>query len=283
MKTNAGIYKITNVINNKIYVGSSINLKSRKHQHFYRLEKQYHGNNHLQSAYNKYGKDNFKWEIIEYLPLTEDKEENKKLILEREQYWIDTLDVCNTGYNINKNAEWNFCTEETKRKISEGNKGKIVTDEFRIKMSNIIKGRKLSEKNKERLKKLHTGNKYRLGIKHTEESKKKMSSSLKGKVSPNKGKPMSEEQKVKIRNSKKGSIPWNLGKPMSEEQKIKVSNSKKGVPLKITPKDQEEFILQEYGNTKNIRGTLREYNKKFNMNYKNPYIIYKVLKKAKIL
>ena len=54
-------------------MGSSSNLKVRKHAHFNTLQNGKHGNTHLQRAYNKYGKENFKWEILEFIIKSEDK------------------------------------------------------------------------------------------------------------------------------------------------------------------------------------------------------------------
>jgi hypothetical protein len=45
----------------------------------------------------------------------------------------------------------------------------------------------------------------------SEETRAKLSIANKGKIPPNKGKPMSEEQKIKLSNSRKGIIPWNKG------------------------------------------------------------------------
>lgn len=62
---NIGIYKITNLINNKFYIGSSSDLKKRLYEHRRELNLGVHANKHLQSAWNKYGEENFKFEIIE--------------------------------------------------------------------------------------------------------------------------------------------------------------------------------------------------------------------------
>ena len=66
------------------------------------------------------------------------------------------------------------------------------------------------------------------GVLPSEESRRKMSESHKGKVPPNKGIPMSEEQKKKLSDSLKGRTPHNKGIPMSEEQKKKLSEINKG-------------------------------------------------------
>lgn len=123
----SGIYKITNIINNKIYVGSTVNFKRRKQKHFYALENNKHDNNYLQKAYNKYGKANFKFEIIEYI-------ENKENLLKREQFWIDELNVCdrNIGYNICKvagNTLGQVMSSETKKKISDSVKKYFKTND----------------------------------------------------------------------------------------------------------------------------------------------------------
>lgn len=74
---NCGIYKITNIINNCIYIGSSVNIKSRWLEHKRDLIKNKHCNNYLQKSFNKYGLINFTFEIIELV-------ENKNKLTERE-------------------------------------------------------------------------------------------------------------------------------------------------------------------------------------------------------
>ena len=116
-----GIVEIGNNTNNKIYIGSSSFVQSRLRLHKSHLNQNIHSNKHLQSSYNKYGKDSFSFELIEECKIED-------LVL-REQYWIDLLDACNNkkGYNKRLIAESNNGlkrSEETKRKISESKKGK---------------------------------------------------------------------------------------------------------------------------------------------------------------
>lgn len=90
------IYKIENLVNKKVYVGQTgTSFKQRKRQHLCRLRKQKHGNQHLQNAWNKYGEENFVFEIIEEV-------EEEKLLTEREQFWCDFYESNNKekGYNI---------------------------------------------------------------------------------------------------------------------------------------------------------------------------------------
>jgi group I intron endonuclease len=93
----AGIYIIINKIDDKRYIGSSINLSRRKNSHFRLLRNNKHSNKHLQNAYNKYGEDHFIWNIIE--------ECDKKDCIKREQFWLDLL---KPEYNIRILADSNL-------------------------------------------------------------------------------------------------------------------------------------------------------------------------------
>ncbi len=62
----SGIYKITNVITQIVYIGKSKNVVQRKNAHFSALKLNKHNNQHLQNSYNKHGKDNFTFEVLEY-------------------------------------------------------------------------------------------------------------------------------------------------------------------------------------------------------------------------
>jgi group I intron endonuclease len=107
----SGIYKITNLVNQKFYIGSSVNLYNRFHTHSTKLKTQVHTSKHLQASYNKYGKDNFIFEVIEYC--------KKEILVEREQWFLDTL---NPQYNKRKDATLNLGvlnSVETRKKISE--------------------------------------------------------------------------------------------------------------------------------------------------------------------
>jgi len=89
----SGIYKIKNIVNCKIYIGSAKSLKKRKSSHFNSLKNNKHRNNRLQKAFNKYGENNFKFEIIEYC--------REDLLIGREQRYLDNY---NPEYNICKIA-----------------------------------------------------------------------------------------------------------------------------------------------------------------------------------
>lgn len=63
----SGIYVITSLIDDKVYVGSALYLKKRINEHKARLAKSIHHNSLLQRAYDKYGKENFIFTIIMYI------------------------------------------------------------------------------------------------------------------------------------------------------------------------------------------------------------------------
>lgn len=98
----SGVYRIINLMNNKCYIGSGVNLKRRKHEHFYHLKHNKHCNNILQNSVNKYGLNNFKFEVLVTCP--------KEYLLKMEQWFIDNL---KPEFNIRKNAENNLGVKRT--------------------------------------------------------------------------------------------------------------------------------------------------------------------------
>lgn len=63
---NCGVYEILNTTNLKRYIGSSKDLAGRRKSHFSDLRNGHHDNSHLQNAWNKYGSDNFEFNVIIY-------------------------------------------------------------------------------------------------------------------------------------------------------------------------------------------------------------------------
>lgn len=194
MKIYNYVYKITNNINGKIYVGkhSTDNLNDG-----------YMGSGKLiKLAYNKYGIENFTKQILQFAETEYD-------LNDLEMFYIKDLDARTKGYNLTDGGEgslglepWNkgkvgiikgkHHSEETKLKISKANKGKTKG------RTTWIKGKHHSEETKKKISETKRGVKTWLGLHHSEETKKKISETKKGKTPWNKGKPMSEEQKRKI-------------------------------------------------------------------------------------
>lgn len=124
-KDGMGIYKITNTNNNKIYIGSSVDLLHRKATHISKLNSNSHDNIYLQRSFNKYNGDGFIFDVVEFI-------EDVNLLIEREQYWIDLFQSYNPelGYNLCRIAGSTLgrkLTEEHKRKLSIAKKGKPLT------------------------------------------------------------------------------------------------------------------------------------------------------------
>jgi group I intron endonuclease len=132
------IYKIINLINNKCYVGQTVNFRKRLNKHYRYLSNNTHESKHLQNAFNKYGLNSFCVEIIEIV--------NINNIVEREIYWIKKLNSAdeNNGYNllIDTPSPWyGKRSKEHCRKISEALKGKHHSEETKKKQSEARKGR----------------------------------------------------------------------------------------------------------------------------------------------
>jgi group I intron endonuclease len=161
-----GVYKITNLINNKIYIGSSKNCKGRWSGHKCKAAKQY-----ISRAIQKYGVDNFMFEIIEQCLIDE--------LIPREQYWLDYYTPYDRkiGYNISTIAKYplrNIIISEKTRKyrsdlgktwIGEKNPfyGKQHSEETKLQLSNSHKGKKCGVENPN------------YGKTHSEEIRKKIS------------------------------------------------------------------------------------------------------------
>lgn len=151
----SGIYLIKNLKNKKIYVGSAINLKSRFSSHLSSLRKNKHENSHLQRAFNKYGEDAFIFEVLEYC--------KKEKLIGKEQFYIDKFDVINKGYNICPKAGNSLGfkhSEESKKIMSNKNKGRRFSKETEFKKGHkLFKGKKHTEKTKEKMRKAKLGHK----------------------------------------------------------------------------------------------------------------------------
>ena len=109
MKT--GIYCILNLENQRHYIGSAVDIERRWKQHRYHLLKNTHHNSKLQRAYNKYGEDTFRFDLIEVVA-------EKSGLGDREQFWIDNT---RPFYNIMRNARSALGyrhTDEAKAKMS---------------------------------------------------------------------------------------------------------------------------------------------------------------------
>jgi len=144
------------------------------------------------------------------------------------------------GDKVSKVHKGKILSEETKRKISESNMGHTAWNAGKniSGMTGKIpwnKGLPASEETKQKMKDNHFD---RTGLKHSEESKKKMSDSLKGRDCWNKGIPWSDEIKQKISESNTGKPGYWKGRKMPEGTGSKLSDSLKGrIPWNKGKKD----------------------------------------------
>ena len=108
-KIKSGIYKITNLVNGKFYIGSANNIYARwkGHKTSLRSKTKNHHSIHFQRAWDKHGEKNFVFEIIELVEnFADDKKILKRCLLDREQHYLDTLTPWDrkVGYNFDKVA-----------------------------------------------------------------------------------------------------------------------------------------------------------------------------------
>jgi group I intron endonuclease len=110
-----GIYKILNKINNKVYIGSAVNIRKRWRDHKWHLIHNIHHNSHLQSAWNKYSINNFEFSIIIECTIEE-------LLIKEKEFMLKFNSHDNVyGYNVN-DPEHSFLnkkhSEKTKKILS---------------------------------------------------------------------------------------------------------------------------------------------------------------------
>ena len=159
-----GIYIIKCNVDNKVYIGQSINLKKRINEHKSLLKRNKHTNYHLQNSFNKYGEKNFIFDFLE--------------ILDEKDYTKERLDFLEIKYieKFHSNKRYNGFNIE-----NGGNSVGKLGEETRKKLSIALKGNK------------NNANAW-TGKHHTTETKKLLSRKLKGKPSHWKGKKQSKEQ-----------------------------------------------------------------------------------------
>lgn len=218
------IYKITNTINGKCYIGQTVDPRTRikKYRTIKCTEQP-----KIYRALKKYGSESFIFEIF-------DNASDADTLNFLEETYILCFDSIKNGYNCKPGGGNRVKhTIETRRKMSLSHKkrGEIygwrkLTEETKRKLSELKKGIPLSEETKQKMAISHMD----LEFHHTEESKQKISKARTGKH-------LSEETKRKLSISltgRKYSIEERqamsksrLGRKHSEETKQKISEQKK--------------------------------------------------------
>lgn len=211
MKT--GIYKITNTVNNKSYIGSSVNIKKRFARHLSYLKNDRHENRYLMRAWEKYGEKVFIFEVLLFC--------EKKNLAFFENRAIKQYGALNSknGYNCvpaKRKCSGGSNSRKMYKRIAEANRGRKHSREAKKKISEAGRGRKHTEKTKEKLSIINSN--------RSQKTRQRISKALKG----NK---LSEECKRKISQTNKGRI-------LSEETRARMSEARKGV------KRSKEFCLK---------------------------------------
>jgi len=180
----SGIYKIKNVVNNKVYIGQAKNLNTRYREHLYYIKNNKHYNYYLQKSFEKYGKENFNYSILEEV-------EDDSLLNIREKYWIDYYGGINSNNTYNfKDPLLNEYNDYIRKKLSKSSSGK----------NNPNYGNYWTEEQKENSSKNKKGKSWEelYGIEKSKKMKKKLSNSHEGKI-------VKEETKEKLRKINIGS------------------------------------------------------------------------------
>jgi group I intron endonuclease len=167
----SGIYKIINVVNNKFYVGSAVDLRRRKTRHFSELRTGRHNNKHLQAAWNKYGEKSFTFVVVEEHPVGD-------TLLAAENVWLKEhvgKDYC---YNLGVDAVMPTLGWSGPKSPTWGRKR--TPEEL---AAQSWKGRKHRKESREKIR-------LRLiGKPRTAEVRAKIAASVSGERNPNYGKP----------------------------------------------------------------------------------------------
>ena len=147
-----GIYIILNTLDNNCYIGSSVNIKARFKVHLFLLSNNKHHSIKLQRAWNKYGENNFRFEILEIC------EPIKDTLLFIEQKYLDL----NPKYNCCKLATSTLGfhhSNETKKRLSElrrdpNRKPYKHSDDIKSYLSMVHKNKPKSESHRSKLRKV---------------------------------------------------------------------------------------------------------------------------------
>ena len=229
-----GVYKISNTVSGRYYIGYSTNITKRFKSHCYKLKQNIHDNIFLQRAYNLDGEDKLKYDIIH---ICDTMDEAKEIELK----YLTDLSIRDKLYNLNfNNSGGDLLTnhpdkEKIREKIIHSFKetlGNMTAEERSQKYGKLgekngMYGKTHTEEVRKNISEIHKGNSYNIGKKASEETKKKMSENAKLKIgdkNPFFGKHHSEETKQKICEKSKGRLPPNTIK-ISIDGKIYISIS----------------------------------------------------------
>lgn len=143
------IYKITNLTNNKHYIGLTNNIERRRSRHFCDLAHNRHDNHYLQKEFNIYGPSQFDFSVIFYGDVTYEE------ISEKERFYISEYDSYRNGYNQNEGGNFGPSNGGSRlsrsdimcilaiNEFSTGRSGQVLADLYgttRTTIARIVKG-----------------------------------------------------------------------------------------------------------------------------------------------
>lgn len=190
------IYSITNRVNGRIYIGSTVDPKRRFYLHLRELKSGSHHSPRLQKSWNKYGEINFSFEVIEEVA-------DINFLVAREQFWMwhfwsllmNCAPVAGSPLGVKRTPEQRIVASESKRKFYATDAGKVAIEKARAKKSGRVQSDEERAMRSSRLK----GNRN-MGREWTDEQRAAHSIALTGRKMP----PVSEETRRNISASKKG-------------------------------------------------------------------------------
>ena len=219
------IYKITNKVNGKVYVGQTTGTLHKRWIKHCAKSTSKNRCRYIYSAIQKYGRENF--DVVEISNC-----ETKEQLDREESYQIELSNsLAPNGYNLKTGGHNTVYTEEARKNMSEGRKGKCVGKDNPF-----------------------------FGKTHTEESIKKMSLANIGRPSPRKGIPMKEQQKEKISKANKGkkrSPEWI--QKMSKANSVKIICNETGVIYNSIKEAAEKLNLRNTSIGRVLSGARKTY------------------------
>ena len=152
------VYKITNTLNGKVYIGQTVDYRKRKVGHFSYLRRNAHRNIYLQNSFNKYGESSFRIEIIK--ECTIDELDELEIYYMRKYNSIDRTQGYNMVIGGNTNKSFSDCIRQ---KMSQSQKGRIISEEHRKRIGKWHKGKTISPKDIEKANKTKKDNQIQWG------------------------------------------------------------------------------------------------------------------------
>ena len=257
-----GIYKITNTINNKCYIGQSKDLVTRIRKHIKTLINGTNRNEHLQNAYNTYGTGNFTIEIIEECTAEE--------LDEREIYWIDLYHSYDREYGYNKtrggtggNSYYELMDDDEKEVVDQKRKGRQATNKNTYCYTDGFVIKYIYEQDVEQ----YEAEGWYRGVPEYVRVREKFANL--GEKNGFYGKHHSEETRKKWSENRKGASNWNYGRVLYHKD------------------DMQKYITQEdiphYESLGWMRGPTDEARRKISENKKGKQMPQDMIRKKSII